>query len=504
MSDTVLLWFKRDLRLHDHPALTRAMTQGRVVPVYVIEPGYWQLADVSGRHYAFLTETLEALRTGLRARGSDLVVRLGTAVEVLEALRLATGAKVLVSHEETGNGWTYQRDREVAAWARGQGVRWEELPQCAVIRGPHNRDGWAVARNRRMAQTLLPTPNVLPRVTLSSDVIPTPVELGLDDLCPGRQRGGRDQAIRVLDSFLRVRGRDYRSAMSSPLQGESACSRLSPHLALGALSVREAVQATAERQAEARAARDGWSGSLKSLQSRLAWRDHFMQKLEDEPELEHRCLHRAYEGLRPMSPDTARLEAWCQGETGVPFVDACMRSLQATGWLNFRMRSMLMSFASYHLWLDWRATGQHLARLFTDYEPGIHWSQCQMQSGTTGINTLRIYNPVKQGRDQDPSGVFTRRWCPELRDVPDAFLQEPWLWEGRAAYPPPIVDVAQAARSAREAIWSVRRGQGFGAEADRVVKKHASRKDPQRHFVNDRQARKPRGKGDDRQMSFDL
>ncbi len=297
----------------------------------------------------------------------------------------------------------------------------------------------------------------------------------------------------TLASFLEVRGQTYRRAMSSPLEGAEACSRLSPHLAWGTISTREAAQASAARKRQAKGTREGWSGAMASFEARLAWRDHFMQKLEDEPALERRCLHSAYEGLRPMVPDAARLAAWEKGETGVPFVDACMRSLNATGWLNFRMRAMLVSFASYHLWLDWRATGPHLARLFTDYEPGIHWPQMQMQSGTTGMNTVRIYNPVKQGHDQDPTGVFTRHWCPELREVPDAALQTPWAWEdaGRLLgkrYPAPIVDLAEAARAARDAVWAVRRGDAFRAEAARVVQKHASRKDggAGRHFVNDR------------------
>jgi deoxyribodipyrimidine photo-lyase len=117
------------------------------------------------------------------------------------------------------------------------------------------------------------------------------------------------------------------------------------------------------------------------------------------------------------------------------------------------------------------------------------------------MNTVRIYNPAKQGRDQDPTGVFTRRWVPELAEVPDRFLQEPWLWEraGRLRYPPPVVDVAEAARAARDAVWGVRRGEGFRAEAARIVAKHASRKDPR--FVKDRERR---SRGDARQMSLDL
>ena len=159
---------------------------------------------------------------------------------------------------------------------------------------------------------------------------------------------------------------------------------------------------------------------------------------------------------------------------------------------------MVMAVASYHLWLDWRATGPILARLFTDYEPGIHWSQVQMQSGTTGMNAIRIYNPIKQGHDQDPTGAFTRHWVPELRDVPDAHLQEPWTW-GRAAevldkiYPAPIVDVAHAARQARERVWAVRKETGFRDEANRLVAKHGSRK-----------RRRPGIPSPDRQLRFDL
>ncbi|TNF58578.1 MAG: deoxyribodipyrimidine photolyase, partial [Rhodobacteraceae bacterium] len=402
-------------------------------------------------------------------------------------------------HEETGNGWTYARDRAVGAWARAQGVTWEELPQSGVVRRLPTRDVWAARRNAFLRAGQVQA-GAVRWVRAASQDWP---DLMPDD-CAGRQRGGRGQAVATLDSFLTDRGREYRRAMSSPLTGEAACSRLSPYLALGVLSGREAARGAVARQAEVRGTRSGWAGSLASFQARLAWRDHFMQKLEDAPELEFRCLHSAYEGLR--GDDAARRLAWEKGETGVPFVDACMRYLAATGWLNFRMRSMVMSFASYHLWLDWRRTGLHLARAFTDYEPGIHWSQVQMQSGTTGMNTVRIYNPVKQGHDQDPGGVFTRTWMPELEAVPDRFLQEPWRWEGAGSlrYPPPVVDLAAAARAARERVWAVRRGEAFRTEAARVIEKHASRRDPQRHFVNDRAPRARKARQDARQMGFDF
>jgi len=170
----------------------------------------------------------------------------------------------------------------------------------------------------------------------------------------------------------------------------------------------------------------------------------------------------------------------------LPFVDACMRSLIATGWINFRMRAMLMSVASHHLELPWRQSGLHLARLFVDYEPGIHWSQCQMQSGTTGINTIRIYNPIKQGQEHDPDGVFMRRWLPELEAVPLVHLHEPWTmppftqmrlgWTIGVDYPNPIVDPVAAARQARDRLWARRRQPGFREQSDAIVERHGSRR----------------------------
>ncbi len=481
MAPVIICWFKRDLRTYDHAALHEAARQGAVLPLYIVEPEMWQRPDASGRQYAFLQECLVDLDRDLQRIGLRLTLRVGDAVEVLDTLRCQYAVKALVSHEETGNSWTYQRDIRVAAWAKGQGVAWREIPQCAVVRRLVNRNHWQKQRDSFVQNPILPMPQQCNGVVAPSDPVPQAKALGFEDHCPARQLGGRRAALETLESFLKTRGQTYRRAMSSPLEGARACSRLSPHLAFGSLSIREAAQAGAARATEVKGRRDGWPGSMRSFQSRLAWRDHFMQKLEDQPDLEYRCLHPAYETLRPRELDAARLMAWQNGETGLPFVDACMRSLQATGWLNFRMRSMVMAVASYHLWLDWRSTGPILARLFTDYEPGIHWSQVQMQSGTTGMNTIRIYNPVKQGHDQDPTGAFTRRWLPELRDVPDAYLQEPWAWGGAQNllgrhYPAPIVDVAQAARAARERVWAVRKETGFRSEALRLVEKHGSRK----------------------------
>jgi deoxyribodipyrimidine photo-lyase len=189
--------------------------------------------------------------------------------------------------------------------------------------------------------------------------------------------------------------------------------------------MREVVQATREQLAALRPEDKRQRLGLQGFVSRLYWHCHFIQKLESEPELEWRNLHRGYDGLREADWNPAHFEALTQGRTGWPMVDACVAMLRETGWLNFRMRAMLVSVAAYPLWLHWHPVGHWLARQFLDYEPGIHWPQMQMQSGTTGINTTRVYNPVKQAMDHDPQGRFVRQWLPALRRVPDTWLFEP-------------------------------------------------------------------------------
>lgn len=451
----------------------------------MIEPEYWALRDSSARQWAFVSETLRELTDALAICGQPLVLRVGDVVDVLTDLHQTHRFAALWSHEETGNDWTFQRDKRVAAWCREVGLPWHELTQNGVQRRLRSRNGWAGRWDQAMATSKVPVPQLQP-IGLMEAALPNAADLGMaPDPCPDRQPGGRTRAEGCLSSFLHHRGRRYRSAMSSPLEGAQACSRLSPHLAWGSLSMKEVAHATWARQAEIALdpapSSKQWAGALQSFNGRLHWHCHFIQKLEDAPRLEYENMHRAYDGVRPSAPDAERLALWGNGETGLPFVDACMRCLRATGWLNFRMRAMVMAVASYHLWLDWPATGRLLARRFTDYEPGIHWSQVQMQSGTTGINTVRIYNPVKQGYDQDPTGAFTRRWVPELAHIADAYLQEPWKADNAGQvlgrfYPHPVVDHVSAARAARDRIWAVRKGAMFRDEARGILNQHGSRK----------------------------
>lgn len=486
MPNLQVVWFKKDLRVHDHAPLKRASLRGPVLPLYVFEPDLWCEPDMSGRQFDFLCECVSDLQGELANLGQPLVIRTGRVIEVLESLSKSLEIGGLWSHEETGNAWTFERDKQVAAWCKAHGLPWNEIPQTGVIRRLGSRDKWASTWDRFMSLAPIEAPQLGSLDQVPPGDIPARSEmLPAPDHCPDRQRGGRTRALDTLQSFLFERGKHYRAAMATPVKAFDSCSRLSPHLAFGTLSMREVAQAVWDRQKELHDSQfpgqKTWQGAMRSFSGRLHWHCHFMQKLEDEPELEFRNLHRAYDGLRPEAPDQERLGAWQNGETGLPFVDACMRALRATGWMNFRMRAMLTAVASYHLWLDWRAPGLHLARLFTDYEPGIHWPQIQMQSGTTGINTIRIYNPVKQGLDQDPSGCFVRQWVPELKDIDPEFIHEPWKADNASTvlgrtYPFPVVDHLSAAREARNRVWAVRGGHAFRNEASSIQTKHGSRR----------------------------
>ncbi|MEN8800473.1 MAG: deoxyribodipyrimidine photo-lyase [Thiogranum sp.] len=486
-----LVWFKRDLRIADHAPLNQAAEQGPVLPLYVIEPGLWEQPDAAGRHWAFIAESLLELREALAALGQPLVVRVGEITQVLETLQRSVGIDAIWSHQETGNDWTYRRDERVRHFLKIRGITWQELPQYGVVRRLASRDGWSGQWEIRMAAPqALPPQQLMPLEGIEPGLIPNAEDLGIKpDPCAQRQPGGRNNGLERLESFLTRRGEAYHAEMSSPVTAYESCSRLSPHLAYGTLSIREVVQTNRNRRrqvkAQPAAARGTWAKALAAFEGRLHWHCHFIQKLESEPRIEFENLHRACDNLREGEFDTDKFDAWCRAETGFPFVDACMRALEASGWINFRMRAMLMSFASYHLWLHWRQPALFLARRFSDYEPGIHYAQTQMQAGTTGINTFRIYNPVKQSQDQDPAGRFIRHWLPQLAQVPDRWIHTPWEMDRHTQgasecvigrdYPSPVVDHLAAARTARQRMASLRRGVAR-AEGQKILQRHGSRK----------------------------
>ena len=489
-----IVWFKRDLRVDDHQPLLKASKAGQCLCLYVYEPEVFQADDFDSSHLQFINQSLAELDSRLQELGGNLTLRVGETTEVFSRLHDEHGIDAIWSHEETGNRITYDRDLRVAGWAKQHEVTWNEIPQNGVVRRLTSRDGWAKQRDAFMKQPLAdPVKSLKHPSGVSEGRIQSPEDLGLPPTPKTQlQIGGEQAGHDVLESFLFQRGENYSTEMSSPVTATQSCSRLSTYLAWGCLSMKRVAHQLRDRQQELRERKSagedvgGWLKSLRSFQSRLSWHCHFMQKLEDEPSIEFENMSRVYDGLREDDFDQNRFDAWCAGQTGYPMVDACMRSLHQRSWINFRMRAMLVSFASYHLWLHWRPTAMYLSRHFLDYEPGIHFSQFQMQSGTTGINTVRIYSPIKQVKDHDPKGVFIREFVPELAAVPDKYIAEPHkmsLSQQSSAgcmigkdYPKPIIEHAVAYKSARDRIFAIRKRDDAKSEAQRVVKKHGSRK----------------------------
>ena len=485
-----IVWFKRDLRRHDHGPLWHASQQSApIIPLYIVEPNYWKQPFASRRHWRFIHDCLTDLNQGLLQLGQPLVVRVGEASDVIQELHNQCGVAKLWAHEETADLWTFERDKAVWKTCANLGIQVQEFPTNGVVRRLKSRDNWSVIRNRRVSATVFPRPNkLIPATDVEGVALPSKDKPIFGAQLPEtNQKGGRRRAVEDLQSFLEERSSNYLRHISAPGASEFSCSRLSAHLAFGALSTREVVQALDRRRKQLSPIdKSKFARNLSAFGSRLAWRCHFIQKLEDQPSIETNCMHPAFEGLREKEHREDYFEAWKTGKTGIPFVDACMRNLISTGWITFRMRAMLVSFASYQLWLDWRKTAPYLAGLFTDYEPGIHYSQFQMQSGVTGINAIRIYNPIKQGLDQDPNGIFVRKWVPELRHIMGEAIHQPWLQQqtlfratsdqNEATYPAPIVDLTLSAKAAKDKLAAVRKSDAFFMNKYAVYIRHGSRK----------------------------
>ncbi|MDY7575146.1 FAD-binding domain-containing protein [Actimicrobium sp. CCI2.3] len=478
-----IVWFKHDLRIRDHAPLTDAAATGPVLALFLHEPDIILAPDFSASHGAFIRECLDSLNAALQERGAELVEMTGSATEVFEKIWQQQPFATLWSHEETGNWVSYQRDKQVAAWCRQRGVLWRQYPQNGVLRGLTSRTkrDWLAELEAYSSSEPVKAPrNIVPSrldPMLAEPV--TPLQ-GAGHDKPGRIKGGRAEAIRLLTEFVRTKIIRYPQSISSPLTAEHGCSRLSPFLAQGVITMREIVLAMNRRVGSPDMASNAYRqerliSALRFFADRLSWRAGYFQNMESMPRLEFDNIHPGMTGLREEQFDAARFVQWKNGETGYPMVDAAMKMLHHTGWINMRLRGMVLSFAVNELWLHWREPALFLAREFVDYEPAIHYNQMQIHAGTAGAGSMLAYNPVKQAQELDPKGVFVRRWLPALQAVPDAYIFEPWTMSPAVQadcgvtigsdYPAPLVDHLKAAREARSRVADAQVAAGIRQRA---------------------------------------
>ena len=479
-----IVWFKRDLRLADHAPLKAAIDSGLpILLMYCYEPEIEQSPDFDYRHWSFIRESIEDINEQL-PKNVNLHSFYGNAVDVFDYLSSKFKIANVWSHMETGTDITFIRDIVLKKEFKVRGIEWTEFQTNGVRRCFKNRDGWTKEWFKHQTKPVIEvdlerlnsvkTPDSVSKFNLPDSLIKKTTFEGRF------QKGGETEAQKTLNSFISERYVNYNNHISKPRQSRTSCSRLSPYLAWGNLSIRQVFQKAKAAKANASNKR-----ALNSFMSRLQWHCHFIQKFEDETEIEFRNGNRGFNDIR-NEPDHAKIEAWKTGTTGIPLVDACMRCVIETGYLNFRMRAMLASFLTHHLWQPWRPGAIHLARQFLDFEPGIHYSQFQMQAGTLGVNTIRIYNPVKQSLDHDPEGVFIKRWLLELKNVPARLIHEPWRMSALEQsmyecvigddYPKPIIEDLKASyKEASSVLWSKKGDKKVKLENQRISKRHVRR-----------------------------
>ncbi|WP_055523120.1 cryptochrome/photolyase family protein [Streptomyces graminilatus] len=441
MNVSVVL-FTSDLRLHDHPPLRAALADGReIVPLFVRDPAVDAAGFAVPNRLAFLADCLNDLDTGLRERGGRLVVRHGGLVgEVCRVAAEAGADEVHMAADVSAHARRREDRLRRALEADGVRLLVHDTVTCAVAPGavvPAASDHFAVFTpyfrhwSRRPLREPLAAPRAV-RVPEGVGSAPLPSRRALPGLSEGLAAGGETEGRARLTAWLRGKVASYEDGHDD-LAGD-ATSRLSPHLHFGTLSCVELVH---------RARRAGGPGA-DAFVRQLAWRDFHRQVLAARPDAAVRDYRTRNDRWRPAAEARQDVEAWQEGRTGYPIVDAAMRQLRYEGWMHNRGRLLTASFLTKTLYVDWRVGARHFLDLLVDGDVANNQLNWQWMAGTgTDSRPNRVLNPVTQAKRYDPDGAYVHRWVPELRSLKAPAVHEPWKQRGldRAAldYPDPIV-----------------------------------------------------------------
>ncbi|KAA5823425.1 deoxyribodipyrimidine photolyase [Algibacter amylolyticus] len=480
-----VVWLKRDLRLQDNEAIYNALATGKqVLILYSFEPLLLNDPHYSERHWNFIKESLVDINHNLKPYNSKVFIAQSNIIAVFNQLLSKYRITKVFSHQETGILVTYERDKNFERFCKNNLITWVENINNGVQRGLKNRDNWMALCNSYFEITPLNfAPNTNQLLSIP-EIEAIEAHFKIPDLTtPSNaifQKGGRTMGLKYLNSFFKERYPNYMQHISKPELSRSSCSRISPYIAWGNLSIREVYAQAFHLKKTSKHKK-----ALEAFMSRLRWQSHFIQKFEMEHTMEEASINKGFHKLK-KSISKDYLKAWKTGTTGYPIIDACMRCLNETGYLNFRMRALVVSFLTHNLWQPWQEATTHLSQMFLDFEPGIHFPQLQMQAGETGINMLRIYNPIKNSLEHDPDARFIKKWLPELKNIETPFAHQPYLmtpleeqflnFKLGVDYPYPIVELDSTRKKASDVLWNLRKNKKVLNESERILKKHTLKK----------------------------